>query len=166
MATDLGKVGIVMKGAWSNSVTYEKLDAVTYNNALYIASQDVPAGTLPTNTTYWQLSASIPANISDYAKSATITAGGTKTLTITTTTYSFFVYGSGWDPSVRSVGFLVSGYSGAASRSTITNLTGNTAVTIDNSDTTALNFIFSNAGSQGVTLYCLPLSAGMTATWS
>lgn len=55
MATDLGKVGIRMRGNWSNSATYEVLDAVTYNNALYIAKYSVPAGTLPTNTTYWQI---------------------------------------------------------------------------------------------------------------
>ena len=54
MATNLGKVGIVMKGTWSNSATYEVLDAVGYNGGLYIAKQDVPANTTPTNTTYWQ----------------------------------------------------------------------------------------------------------------
>lgn len=54
MATDLGKVGVVTKGTWSNSATYEVLDAVSYDNGFYIAKQAVPAGTLPTNTTYWQ----------------------------------------------------------------------------------------------------------------
>lgn len=54
MATNVGRVGIVMKGAWSSSATYEVLDAVSYNNGLYIAKQAVPANTLPTNTTYWQ----------------------------------------------------------------------------------------------------------------
>lgn len=54
MATDLGKVGIVMKGDWSSSATYEVLDAVSYNGGLYIAKQDVSANTAPTNTTYWQ----------------------------------------------------------------------------------------------------------------
>lgn len=55
MATDLGKVGIVLKGAWSNSATYEKLDAVTAESGFYIAKQNVPAGTAVTNTTYWQV---------------------------------------------------------------------------------------------------------------
>lgn len=54
MATDLGKVGIVMKGTWSSSATYEVLDAVFYNGDTYIAKQAVPANTVPTNTTYWQ----------------------------------------------------------------------------------------------------------------
>ena len=53
-ATDLGKVGIVMKGNYNSANTYEVLDAVSYNNGLYIAKQAVPANTLPTNTTYWQ----------------------------------------------------------------------------------------------------------------
>lgn len=64
MATDLGKVGIVMKGTWSSSATYEVLDAVSYNNGIYIAKQAVPANTVPTNTTYWQvgLDASVVQN--------------------------------------------------------------------------------------------------------
>ena len=53
-ATDLGKVGIVMKGAYNSANTYEMLDAVTYNSGTYIAKQAVPANTLPSNTTYWQ----------------------------------------------------------------------------------------------------------------
>lgn len=58
MATDLGKVGIVMKGNWSSSATYEGLDAVSYNGGFYIAKQAVPANTVPTNTTYWQVAVS------------------------------------------------------------------------------------------------------------
>lgn len=54
MATDLGKVGMRMRGDWSSSATYEVLDTVGYNGATYIAKQAVPANTLPTNTTYWQ----------------------------------------------------------------------------------------------------------------
>lgn len=60
MATDLGKVGIVMKGTWSSSATYEVLDAVSYNGSLYIAKQAVPANTTPTNTTYWQTALQTP----------------------------------------------------------------------------------------------------------
>lgn len=54
MATDLGKVGIVAKGTYNSSNTYEALDAVTYNNSFYIAKKEVPANTAPTDTTYWQ----------------------------------------------------------------------------------------------------------------
>lgn len=63
MATDLGKVGIVAKGAWSSLATYEVLDAVSYNGETYIAKQDVPAGKLPTNTTYWQTALSVNVEV-------------------------------------------------------------------------------------------------------
>lgn len=55
MATDLGKVGIVLKGDYNSASAYEVLDAVTYNGGTYIAKQAVPANTPPTNTTYWQV---------------------------------------------------------------------------------------------------------------
>ena len=58
MATDLGKVGMRARGTWNNTTTYEVLDAVSYNGGLYIAMQAVPANTLPTNTTYWQVALS------------------------------------------------------------------------------------------------------------
>lgn len=64
MATDLGKVGIVMRGDWSNSSAYDVLDTVKYNNGTYIAKQNVPAGTDPTNSTYWQLAVSVPFDLS------------------------------------------------------------------------------------------------------
>lgn len=53
--TDIGRAGMVMKGDYNSASTYETLDVVGYDNGLYIAKQNVPAGTLPTNTTYWQL---------------------------------------------------------------------------------------------------------------
>lgn len=54
MATDLGKVGMVMKGNYNSANTYEVLDVVSYSAGLYVAKQAVPAGTAPSNTTYWQ----------------------------------------------------------------------------------------------------------------
>lgn len=54
-ATDIGKVGIVMKGNYNSESSYEVLDGVYYDNSTYIAKQAVPAGTAPTNTTYWQV---------------------------------------------------------------------------------------------------------------
>ena len=48
-----GRVAIVPKGDWSAAVEYKRLDAVAYNNTLYIAKKAVPAGTLPTDTAYW-----------------------------------------------------------------------------------------------------------------
>lgn len=52
--TDIGRAGIVMKGDYNSASTYETLDAVSYQNGLYVAKQNVPAGIVPTNTTYWQ----------------------------------------------------------------------------------------------------------------
>ena len=54
MATDLGKVGMVMKGAWNSASTYEVMDVVTASSGMYIAKTAVPANTAVTNTTYWQ----------------------------------------------------------------------------------------------------------------
>lgn len=51
-----GRVAIVPKGNWSADATYKRLDAVTYNNTLYFAKKDVPAGTATSNTEYWSKS--------------------------------------------------------------------------------------------------------------
>lgn len=51
-----GRVAIVPKGDWSADATYKRLDAVTYNNTLYFAKKDVPAGTETSNTEYWSKS--------------------------------------------------------------------------------------------------------------
>ena len=74
MATLVGKVGMVMKGNWSSSATYEVLDTVSYNGGLYTAKQNVPANTAPTNTTYWQAAASLKIKVEDF--SATTNSDG------------------------------------------------------------------------------------------
>lgn len=51
-----GRVAIVPKGDWDLSEAYKRLDAVTYNNILYIAKKVVPKNTAVTNTDYWMLS--------------------------------------------------------------------------------------------------------------
>lgn len=51
-----GRVAIVPKGDWSANSTYKRLDAVTYNNTLYFAKKEVPAGTATSNTEYWSKS--------------------------------------------------------------------------------------------------------------
>lgn len=51
-----GRVAIVPKGDWSADATYKRLDAVTYNNTLYFAKKEVPAGTATSNTEYWSKS--------------------------------------------------------------------------------------------------------------
>lgn len=52
-----GRVLIMPKGAWNSTDTYSLLDLVSYNGSSYVAKTSVPANTLPTNTSYWQLSA-------------------------------------------------------------------------------------------------------------
>lgn len=51
-----GRVAIVPKGEWRANATYKRLDAVTYNNTLYFAKKEVPAGTATSNTEYWSKS--------------------------------------------------------------------------------------------------------------
>lgn len=51
-----GRVAIVPKGDWSANATYKRLDAVTYNNTLYFAKKEVPAGTETSNAEYWSKS--------------------------------------------------------------------------------------------------------------
>ena len=86
-ATDLGKVGIVMKGTWSSSAAYEVLDAVTYNNGLYIAKQAVPANTLPTNTTYWQVAIENPISAVEYSSLGDATLDENSSVRVGNTVY-------------------------------------------------------------------------------
>ena len=45
------------RGEWSASAAYAYLDLVSYEGSSYVATKAVPAGTLPTDTSYWMLSA-------------------------------------------------------------------------------------------------------------
>lgn len=49
------KIAPLPRGEYSSSATYAKLDVVSYNGSSYMAIKAVPTGTIPTNTTYWQL---------------------------------------------------------------------------------------------------------------
>lgn len=69
-----GRVLIMPKGAYDASETYSMLDLVSYNGSSYIAKKST-TGNLPTNTTYWQLSA--------YGGSASNIAGNFATLETT-----------------------------------------------------------------------------------
>lgn len=51
-----GRVLLMPKGDYDPNATYELLDIVSYNGSSYIA-KGTTTGNLPTNTTYWQLSA-------------------------------------------------------------------------------------------------------------
>lgn len=78
MATDLGKVGMRLRGTYNAANSYEVLDVVTYNNGLYIAKTSVPANTLPTNTTYWQVALDL-SNIYPTDQALTIPGSGSLT---------------------------------------------------------------------------------------
>jgi hypothetical protein len=45
------------RGEWSAAAAYAYLDLVSYQGSSYVATKAVPAGTLPTDTSYWMLSA-------------------------------------------------------------------------------------------------------------
>ena len=47
-----GKVAILPKGEWNSAVSYEKLDAVSHDNALYIAKKP-SVGQVPADGEYW-----------------------------------------------------------------------------------------------------------------
>ena len=51
-----GRVLIMPRGAYDNNTPYEILDLVSYNGSSYVAKGPTK-GNLPTDTTYWQLSA-------------------------------------------------------------------------------------------------------------
>lgn len=51
-----GRVLIIPKGEYNAATAYSMLDLVSYNGSSYIAKQST-TGNLPTNPTYWQLSA-------------------------------------------------------------------------------------------------------------
>lgn len=51
-----GRVLLMPKGDYNPATTYELLDLVTYQNSSYIA-KGTTTGNLPTDSTYWQLSA-------------------------------------------------------------------------------------------------------------
>lgn len=55
--TDLGKVGITLKGEWNSSASYERLDTVTYEGSLYIAIRDNVGSQPSESNTNWMLGA-------------------------------------------------------------------------------------------------------------
>ena len=55
----------IFDGEWSSSKTYEPLTIVEYGNSSYTSKKPVPAGTLPTNTTYWALTGNYNGQISN-----------------------------------------------------------------------------------------------------
>lgn len=56
-AVEYGTIGIRPMGAYDSDTKYGLLNLVEYDGSSYVAHTDPPMGTLPTNTTYWQVSA-------------------------------------------------------------------------------------------------------------
>lgn len=56
----------IVDGEWSQTKAYEPLVVVVYNGNSYISKTYVPAGTLPTNETYWILAANYNAQVEQY----------------------------------------------------------------------------------------------------
>lgn len=56
MAIDLGRVLLIPKGEWSSTTAYTKLDLVSYQGNSYVCTV-ANTNQVPTNTSYWQLSA-------------------------------------------------------------------------------------------------------------
>lgn len=52
-------------GAWDATKSYEALTIVEYGNNSYTSKKPVPAGTLPTNTTYWALTGNYNGQIAN-----------------------------------------------------------------------------------------------------
>jgi len=50
-----GRVAMVVKGDWSNTTTYSKLDVVTYDNSSWVCIADNTAQTPSSGSTYWQM---------------------------------------------------------------------------------------------------------------
>lgn len=56
----------LIMGTWTDTVNYEPMVVVAYNGNSYISKTYVPAGTLPTNETYWMLAANYNAQVEQY----------------------------------------------------------------------------------------------------
>lgn len=50
-----GAGGITPGGEWQNDKDYKKGTVVSFDNVVYIAIQDIPAGTNLSNTAYWSV---------------------------------------------------------------------------------------------------------------
>lgn len=57
MAVNYGQVAIVPKGEWNAETQYKVNNLVSYDGSSYVAKVQPPVGTLPTDTSYWQVSA-------------------------------------------------------------------------------------------------------------
>lgn len=81
MATlNVGRVRLLNKGEYSVSASYDFFDWVTYEGSSYVvtASSGAPAGTLPTDTSYWSLLAD-KGDKGDTGLAASVSVGSVST---------------------------------------------------------------------------------------
>lgn len=64
----------IFDGAWDNTKSYEPLTIVEYGNNSYTSKKSVPAGTLPTDTSYWALTGNYNGQISNLQTQITANA--------------------------------------------------------------------------------------------
>lgn len=57
MAVEYGTIAVVPMGTWENSKDYDVGNLVELDGSSYVAKVKPPAGMLPTDTAYWQISA-------------------------------------------------------------------------------------------------------------
>ncbi len=55
---DLGKISFRLCGNYDESITYERLDVVTYGGSSYVALKSTTGNTPSVDSTFWQLIAS------------------------------------------------------------------------------------------------------------
>lgn len=76
--------GLVPKGEYDNSTDYAVGDSVSYQGSSYVMHTNAAAGTVPTNTSFWQILASkgdsggIFSGLSKITVSATEPAGASE----------------------------------------------------------------------------------------
>ena len=67
--------GLVPRGAYNGSTNYDVGDSVDYQGSSYVMYTDAAAGTLPTDTTYWQVLADKGDTGATDSKTVTVTNG-------------------------------------------------------------------------------------------
>lgn len=86
--------GFTPKGAYNAGTDYAVGDSVSYNGSSYVMYVDAPAGTLPTNTTYWQVIANGIPGTSGLARTVVVTSGSYTLGSATLTDYVYLVAGA------------------------------------------------------------------------
>jgi hypothetical protein len=133
-----------MKGDYNSASTYEALDAVSYQNGLYVAKQNVPAGITPANTAYWQCAIDagslLPrgyASVDELSTDTDYTADADGVLICSISTGGVATF---WSNSLTA-GFIISGGASNSNTTTFQIFTGMNFRLITSSGTAALTYL-------------------------